>query len=162
MIDIGGGDSRLADHLLARGLTCLTVLDVSPVALARAKVRLGPQARIVNWLEADVTSTWHVDPVDIWHDRAIFHFLTNAADRARYVDRLRDTVKPAGGAIIASFASDGPTRCSGLPVMRYSPESLAAELGPGFAMVEAVHEEHQTPGGIRQSFCYARFHRSVR
>ncbi|OFV92575.1 MAG: SAM-dependent methyltransferase [Acidobacteria bacterium RIFCSPLOWO2_02_FULL_64_15] len=159
-IDIGGGDSRLVDHLLAKGLTCLTVLDVSAAALARVKARLGPRQQIVNWVEADVTLDWSVPPVDVWHDRAVFHFLTDAVDRTAYVARLKEIVKPGGAVIVATFALDGPEKCSGLPVMRYSAEGLAAELGPGFTLLETVNEDHRTPAGVRQAFCYTRFRRS--
>jgi trans-aconitate methyltransferase len=113
VIDIGGGDSRLVDALLARGLRDVTVLDVSGAALDRARARLGPAASIPTWIEADVTSDWKAAPVDIWHDRAVFHFLVDPHDRARYVERLREILEVGGTAIIATFAADGPTTCSG-------------------------------------------------
>jgi len=159
VIDIGGGDSELVDRLLDRGLTCVYVLDISHVALERARARLGARHRTVAWIEADVTSDWDVPTVEIWHDRALFHFLTDAEARRRYIDRLRRAVRAGGAVVIASFALDGPTRCSGLPVLRYSSETLAAELGAGFAKVESVREEHVTPSGARQTFSYTRFTR---
>jgi SAM-dependent methyltransferase len=162
VIDVGGGDSHLADHLVARGVRCITVLEISAVALARARARLGEKQHAVRWIEADVTSGWPAEPVDIWHDRAVFHFLTDAGDRARYLTRLRQAVKPRGNVIMATFALDGPTKCSGLPVMRYSAETLGAELGPGFALADAVTEGHRTPAGIMQSFCYSWFRRTAR
>lgn len=157
MIDVGGGDSRLVDGLVTRGVTCITVLDVSGAALARARARLAERAGLVNWVEADVTTGWTAPSADIWHDRAVFHFLTDADERRRYADRLRGAVKPGGSAIIATFADDGPERCSGLPVVRYSPESLSAELGAGVELRETVRETHRTPSGAAQSFVYCRF-----
>jgi SAM-dependent methyltransferase len=151
VIDVGGGDSRLVDALVAQGLRCVTVLDVSAVALARARARLGEQADRVRWIEADITGPWTVPQVDIWHDRAVFHFMTEAADRVRYVAHLREVVKPGGTAIIATFAPDGPERCSGLPVCRYDEAGLGAELGQGFTPVETVADAHRTPSGAVQS-----------
>lgn len=160
VLDVGGGDSRLVDHLVARGLRCVAVLDVSSAALRRARERLGATAAVPAWIEADVTGTWSIDPVDIWHDRAVFHFLTDAADRARYRAHLERTLTPGGYAIIATFALDGPETCSGLPVARYSPETLQEELGPGFELVESVPWTHTTPWGSSQSFQYSRFRRA--
>lgn len=160
VLDVGGGDSHLIDALIARGLGCLAVLDVSAAALDRAKARLGAAASIPAWIAADVTSDWPLTPVDIWHDRAVFHFLVDASDRARYGARLRQTLKAGGTAIIATFALDGPERCSGLPIVRYSPETLGRELGPGLILVEAVRHVHTTPWGATQAFQYSRFHRT--
>jgi len=159
VIDIGGGDSRLVDRLVGEGLTCVAVLDVSETALNRAKDRLGPKASGVEWLVADVTAEWSVTPRDFWHDRASFHFLTDAASRAVYVERMREVLKPAGRIVISTFALDGPEKCSGLPVVRYSPETLAAELGPDFGLIEHVPESHRTPWGAVQSFNYCVFTR---
>jgi hypothetical protein len=157
VVDIGGGDSRLVDQLVARGLDCLAVLDVSGAALARTRARLGASASIPVWLEADVAAEWSLKPMDIWHDRAVYHFLTSGADRDRYRSHLLRTLKPGGSAIVATFALDGPTMCSGLPVMRYSPQTLAASLGPHLAIVESLPHVHVTPRGRRQSFMYCRF-----
>lgn len=156
VLDVGGGESHLVDALLARGLTCITVLDVSRAALTRAQGRLGAAASIPVWIEADVTGEWIVPPVDIWHDRAVFHFLTEADERRRYRDHLETTVTPGGSAVIATFASDGPPACSGLPVVRYSPAALAAELGGAFDLAESVLHRHRTPWGAEQSFQYSR------
>jgi len=156
VIDVGGGDSGLVDCLVERGLTCLYVLDASRVALARARTRLGERQRTVRWIEADVTGDWDAPQVDIWHDRALFHFLTDSETRRKYIEHLGRTVRPGGAVIIAGFALDGPTRCSGLAVVRYSPETLAAELGAGFVVVESLREEHVTPSGAVQAFCYTR------
>jgi SAM-dependent methyltransferase len=160
IVDVGGGDSRLVDALLRRGLHCLAVLDVSGEALRRAQRRLGVDARVVTWIEADVTAAWSLKPMDIWHDRAVFHFLVDARDRTRYLEHVRDSLKPQGSVIIATFALDGPPTCSGLPVARYSPESLAIELGEGFTLEEARPYHHTTPWGATQSFQYSRFRRT--
>ena len=151
---MGGGDSRLVDHLVGR--TCVAVLDVSGAALQRARERLGPASDIPTWIEADVTAEWSVEPRDIWHDRAVFHFLTTPEDQARYVARLRAILKVQGSAIIATFAPDGPEQCNGLPVARYSPESLAERLGPAFALADA-RRHVQTSWGTTQAFQYSRF-----
>jgi SAM-dependent methyltransferase len=159
VLDVGGGQSRLVDALLARGLDCVTVLDLSREALHHAQARLGDAARTVRWISADVAGAWSIEPVDIWHDRAVFHFLTNEDDRAGYVAHLVNAVKANGSVIIATFAPDGPDRCSGLPVVRYSPQSLAAELGGTFSLVESRPHRHATPWGAAQSFQYSRFRR---
>jgi SAM-dependent methyltransferase len=155
VIDIGGGDSRLVDHLVARGVQCVTVVDISGTALRRAAARL-PLAP-VTWIETDVTGPWTAPPVDLWHDRAVFHFLTDGSDRSRYLEHLLNILKPGGQAVFATFALDGPSTCSGLPVMRYSAATLSAALGPGFRLVETLHDDHQTPSGSVQNFCYSRF-----
>ena len=155
LVDVGGGDSRLVDRLLEEGLTCLAVLDVSESALTRARARLGQQATAVRWLAVDVTGCWSAAPMDFWHDRAVFHFLTEREDRIRYIAHVRDTLKPGGTIVIATFAPGGPERCSGLPVARYSPGGLVQELGPGFRLIESVSEDHRTPSGIVQPFVYS-------
>ena len=159
VLDVGGGESRLIDHLAARGVRCLAVLDISATALQRCRSRLGASASVPIWIEADVTGDWSLKPMDIWHDRAVFHFLTAPADRARYRERLLGTLKPGGNAIIATFALDGPEKCSGLPVQRYSPRTLAAELGERFAIVDSASHVHTTPWGSAQSFQYSRLER---
>lgn len=157
VLDVGGGDSRLVDHLLERGLECLAVLDVSGAALGRARARLGDRAGVPVWIEADVAGDWSVKPMDVWHDRAVLHFLTDAADRGRYVARLHEVLKVGGAAIVATFAPDGPEKCSGLPVVRYSPESLAGTLGAGLRLLESRRHLHVTPAGVPQAFQYSRF-----
>lgn len=159
VLDVGGGDSRLVDALAMRGLDCLAVLDVSSSALQRAQRRLGGHAAAFTWIEADVTRDWSLKPMDIWHDRAVFHFLTTPAARARYRAHLREVLKMDGTAIVATFAPDGPERCSGLPVARYSAETLAGELGDELRLVESVPYEHHTPWDTIQPFIYARFTR---
>lgn len=159
VLDVGGGDSHLIDALAARGLDCLAVLDVSGEALGRARSRLGSLASVPVWLEVDVAADWALKPMDIWHDRAVFHFLTTDLDRHRYRQHLLETLKVGGWLIVATFALDGPERCSGLPVVRYSPESLAGEFGPDFALIDSVPHVHTTPWGSSQSFIYCRFQR---
>ncbi|GGA70872.1 hypothetical protein GCM10011507_23050 [Edaphobacter acidisoli] len=159
IIDIGGGASTLADHLLGEGFSDITVLDISANAIAGAQQRLGPAASRVQWITADIT-TWQPETqYGIWHDRAVFHFLTNAGDRDAYRAALTRALLPGGSAIFSTFSLDGPERCSGLPVQRYSPESLAAELGCGLTLVESVTEDHHTPAGAIQRFVYCRFTR---
>ena len=135
----------------------MSVLDVSGAALARARERLGTAADRVRWIEADVTGHWIAAPVDLWHDRAVFHFLTNPDERARYVNRARRLVKRNGHVVVATFAPDGPSKCSGLPVVRYDAAGLAGELGPSFTLEHAVEELHTTPAGGIQPFTYAVF-----
>lgn len=159
IIDVGGGASTLVDDLLAAGYTDITVADISPAALDVARMRLGALADRVTWLEADITrAPLPVAAYDIWHDRAVFHFLTDAPDRARYVDQVRRTVKSGGHVIVATFATDGPDKCSGLPVTKYDPESLHAEFGADFRLTESMRETHVTPAGGEQRFvyCYCR------
>jgi hypothetical protein len=157
IIDIGGGESHLVDALVERGITCIAVLDVAGPSLDRARARLGANASTVRWIEADVTAEWSWQPVDIWHDRAAFHFLTGHDDRERYKQRLCATMKPGGSVIIATFALEGPEKCSGLPVVRYSPKTLASELGDEFVLVESRRHTHMTPWGTTQAFQYSRF-----
>lgn len=159
IIDVGGGASVLVDDLLSEGYTDLTVLDLSGAALAAARTRLGEQADKVRWVEADITQVdLPVHRYDIWHDRAVFHFLTDPADRARYVRTVLRSVKPGGHVIVASFAEDGPDQCSGLPVMRYSPDELHDQFGEPFKLLIHCKEQHHTPAGKVQSFvyCYCR------
>ena len=160
IVDIGGGASRLVDCLLEDGYEHLTVVDVSEAALQAARERLGVRAESVTWRAADVRNLRLPEEVDVWHDRAVFHFLTSEGDRARYKDRLSSVLKPGGSAIIATFALEGPEKCSGLPVARYSAESLASELGDQFALVDARRHLHTTPWGATQAFQYSRFTRT--
>lgn len=159
IIDVGGGASSLVDHLLDLGHTDLTVLDISVAALDAAKARLGRRADSVHWLAGDITRTRAPGPYRLWHDRAVFHFLTEPADRRAYVATLAAAVPAGGHAIIATFAEDGPERCSNLPVCRYSPERLAAELGTDFTLVESLRETHITPAQGEQKFVYCCFRR---
>jgi 2-polyprenyl-3-methyl-5-hydroxy-6-metoxy-1,4-benzoquinol methylase len=155
IVDVGGGASRLVDALLTDGFGAITVLDLSEAALQSAKARLRERASSVQWVAADVTSWRPPRPFDVWHDRAAFHFLVEAKDRAAYVDRLHAGVKPGGHAMIATFAPDGPEKCSGLPVQRYNPESLSTAIGKGFELVEHQPHRHVTPWGAVQSFQFS-------
>ena len=157
IIDIGGGASRLADGLLERGFRHLTVLDISQAALDLACLRLGRRASEVQWIAADVTEWPPSRAFDIWHDRAAFHFLTDPADRAAYVARLNEALRPGGHAIIATFAEDGPDKCSGLPVNRYDTEALSRELGAAFALVQSRRHDHATPSNATQRFRFSVF-----
>lgn len=158
IIDVGGGASVLVDELLHAGYRDVTVLDIASRALTVARTRLGGAADRVHWLEADVrTATLQPAHYAVWHDRAVFHFLVNAADRAEYVAQVERAVCPGGFVVIATFAEDGPTSCSGLPVARYSPESLRDVLGDAFELVASERESHETPWGVRQSFVYCIF-----
>lgn len=153
--DIGGGASRLVDGLLAAGHRTVQVLDLSAAALAAAQARLGPAATPVRWVVADVlTHDFAPASLEVWHDRAVFHFLTDQADRARYVDQVQRAVKPGGLVLVATFAEDGPLKCSGLEVARYSPDALHAKFGADFRVVESHREEHRTPNGAVQRFTY--------
>jgi trans-aconitate methyltransferase len=160
LIDVGGGASRLVDALLEKGFQDVTVLDLSEAALAAAKARLGSRAHRVQWVVADVT-VWQprAAAYDIWHDRAAFHFLTEECDRTAYVARLTTAVKPGGHAIIATFAPDGPERCSGLPVARYDAQSLGRAVGDAFELVESRRHQHRTPWGSEQRFQFNLFRR---
>jgi len=155
VIDVGGGASVLVDELLKAGYLDLTVLDLAPAALEAARARLGAAAAKVRWVEGDIrTAPLSASHYGVWHDRAVFHFLTEAADRAAYVAQVERTVRPGGHVIIATFAEDGPARCSGLPVVRYSPAALHRVLGPRFELLASEREEHTTPAGGRQAFIY--------
>ena len=159
IIDIGGGASRLVDHLVEDGFEDVTVLDLSGAALEAARQRVGVRADRVHWIVADVTAWEPAKPYDVWHDRAAFHFLTEEKDRAAYVARLTRGVKVGGHAIIATFALDGPEKCSGLPVARYDSASLARTLGPMFRLVHSRRHEHATPWGSQQMFQFSVFRR---
>ncbi len=159
IIDVGGGISTLVDDLLAEGYAQVCVLDISPAALAVARARLGAAAERVTWIGADVlTVAFPAASYDLWHDRAVFHFLTDPRDRARYVEQVHHAVRPGGHVIVATFAADGPMQCSGLDVVRYNPESLHGAFGEAFRLVDSARETHVTPAGGEQRFvyCYCR------
>jgi SAM-dependent methyltransferase len=155
IIDVGAGASTLVDGLIRAGYRNLTVLDLSSTALAEVRRRLGPQCDDVALLEADVLdATLPSAAFDVWHDRAVFHFLIAADERARYVKQAQRAIRPGGYIVVAAFGHDGPTHCSGLPVARYTPVSLYQELGPGFRLLQSAREEHVTPAGGIQPFVY--------
>ena len=160
LIDIGGGTSHLIDGLITRGAAQLAVLDISAHALEEAKRRIGAAANAVKWIRADITEADLDGPYDLWHDRAVFHFLTDRQDREAYLERLNAHLRPGGRVVIATFALDGPEKCSGLPVVRYSPESLGTELGERYTLLETRDEPHETPAGKIQNFVYCVFERA--
>jgi len=155
IIDVGAGASTLVDDLLDLGYSNVTVLDLSEAALATAKSRLGVRATNVSWLVGDITRIeLPRHAYDVWHDRAVFHFLTTPVEREAYVQAVLRAVKPGGHVIVATFAEDGPEKCSGLPVMRYSGDRLHAEFGAPFKLLQKEREEHHTPFGTVQQFIY--------
>jgi 2-polyprenyl-3-methyl-5-hydroxy-6-metoxy-1,4-benzoquinol methylase len=159
IIDVGGGASVLVDRLLDLPFERISVLDISEAALDKARSRLGERAGRVDWTAANITEAQDLGTFDVWHDRAVFHFLTDAADRRRYVELARRTVLEGGHLVIATFADDGPKRCSDLDVCRYNAETMGAELGEGFSLVREARETHTTPWGSSQAFFYGVFRR---
>lgn len=160
IVDVGGGASTLVDHLLADERRHVTVLDIAPEAIAAAQERLRERAPLVDWQVADAL-TWRPDgSYDLWHDRALFHFLVEADDRRRYRQTLVRALRPGGSAVVATFADDGPERCSGLPVVRYDEETLADAFAGVLEPVEFEREVHVTPAGDEQRFVYGLFRRS--
>lgn len=158
ILDVGGGSSSLVDDLLARGYRNLTVLDISETAIEAGRKRLGRDAERVRWIAADITQVQlESAQFDVWHDRAVFHFLTRPADRAAYVCRAAGAVRPGGHIVMGTFGAEGPTRCSGLNVIRYDAESLRREFGPRFRLLEASTHLHRTPAGTLQQFLYCDF-----
>ena len=155
--DIGGGASMLADFILDAGYQNLSVLDISDAAIEQVKSRLGQDADKVTWIVQDITQFIPGQAFDVWHDRAVFHFLTDADDRSSYIRTMSSALKYGAHAIIATFDLDGPEKCSGLDVVRYSPETLSAVVGDAFQLVETSTEEHVTPAGSTQKFVYCRF-----
>lgn len=159
IIDIGGGEATLVDDLVGGGYRNITVLDISQTALEVAQRRLGAAARTVCWLAADITNIeLPRQHYDVWHDRAVFHFLTQPAQRAAYVRQVALAVKPGGTIIVATFGPEGPDMCSGLPTVRYDADALHNEFGARFRLVESTKEVHETPFGTTQQFlyCYCR------
>jgi len=155
VIDVGGGASTLVDDLLSNGFNNVSVLDLSASALAVARKRLGAAADRITWIAGDIcTVNLPEQAYDIWHDRAVFHFLTDPVDRTAYVLQVMKSVKPGGHVIVATFAPDGPDQCSGLPVARYAPSELHHEFGTAFELLEHMSEEHKTPWGTVQHFVY--------
>jgi ubiquinone/menaquinone biosynthesis C-methylase UbiE len=162
VVDVGGGASTLVDDLLDEGFTRLTVIDVADTALQATRDRLGPRADSVNWLVGDATGPLLPErSVDFWHDRAVFHFLTDEGDRTAYLTQLMRCVKPGGRVLIATFAPDGPEKCSGLAVVRYDADTILALLGGDFEKLGEANEAHVTPWGGTQTFSYG-FYRRIR
>ena len=155
IIDVGGGASTLVDDLLENGYEHITILDLSEAALDTAKTRIGAHAADLQWIGDDIlTVELPTNAYDVWHDRAVFHFLTTEDERHAYVQKVLQTVKPGGLVIVATFAEDGPTQSSGLPVMRYSANDLHSEFGEPFELLGHEKESHHTPAGNEQKFVY--------
>jgi SAM-dependent methyltransferase len=161
IIDVGGGASTLVDCLLEQGYSNVTVLDIAEKALAGDRKRLGNKADSVDWYVGDVVDFDPPQQFTIWHDRALFHFLTDHRQRKHYVDTLKRAVIPGGQIIIASFSIDGPTRCSGLNIVQYDKIKFLGELGPGFTLLEEQRETHTTPSGSKQLFVWFRVQRDI-
>jgi SAM-dependent methyltransferase len=159
VIDVGGGSSVLVDRLLDAGFRNLAVLDVSETALAETRERLGDREASVTWIVADVAEVDRIGTFDIWHDRALLHFLTRPEDRRRYRELLATSIPSGGHAVIAGFALDGPDRCSGLPVDRHSERSISGELERDFTLLRSAKLDHLTPSGESQRFLYCMFRR---
>jgi trans-aconitate methyltransferase len=157
IIDVGGGASRLIDNLVIQGYTNLSVLDISGESLTCAKERVGPAGQNVQWIESDITVFNPSQKFHFWHDRAVFHFLTDPGERTRYLEVMNKSLASGAYVLIATFAPDGPEKCSGLPVQRYSHESLQQTLGPAYKIVAHEQETHSTPSGGQQKFIYALF-----
>lgn len=157
IIDVGGGTSKLSEHLLDQGYTKLTILDISGNSIDKAKSQLGEKSSRVIWIEADITKYIFKEQYDVWHDRAVFHFLTKTDDRKRYINSLNQALKLNGHLIMATFSLNSPPKCSGLPVVRYSPESLHYELGNNFNLVKSYTENHVTPSEVSQNFIFCHF-----
>jgi 2-polyprenyl-3-methyl-5-hydroxy-6-metoxy-1,4-benzoquinol methylase len=160
VVDIGGGSSVLAGRLAAEGFQ-VTVLDVSAAAIERAKARNGEAASKIRWIVADVTEAGDIGQFDVWHDRAVFHFLTDAEDRSKYAALAARSVVPGGHLVIGTFAMDGPEKCSGLPVERYDEHKLMKVFAPAFTMVRSLHDTHVTPWGKPQSFQFGVMQRTA-
>ena len=162
IIDVGGGASTLVDDLLDAGYQTTTVLDISRQALSFAKLRLGNRADVVSWLEGDVTSIkLPAQHFELWHDRAVFHFLIEPEQQRKYRDQLLKALKPEGHLIIGTFAPEAPPKCSGLPVQRYDPQLLERTLGAEFELKRQHNELHVTPGGVEQMYLYCHFRRAA-
>ncbi len=161
IIDVGAGPSTLVDELLDRGFLSLSALDLSDAALQESRDRLGERAVEVEWYAADVTCFEPPRRWMLWHDRALFHFLTDEADRVAYKQVLGRALCPGGYVIIATFGPEGPSKCSGLDVVRYSPDSLQEELGPEYVWLESLEDPHQTPSGKTQTFVFSLFRRGM-
>jgi len=158
IIDVGGGDSTLVDDLLGRGYTSVAVLDISPVALERAKKRLGQRATRVKWIIGDVTQVNLAEgKYDLWHDRALFHFLIESEERQQYIKTMQRALRKGGYWVVATFAPEGPEVCSGLPTMRYSPKALGELVGTDYKLIESRKELHKKPQGGAQEFVYCVF-----
>lgn len=157
IIDVGGGDSLLVDHLLDRGYSDITVLDISESALVRAKLRLGQRAARVKWIVADAASFLPAEQYDFWHDRAAFHFLTQEKEIENYINTVQKSIKPSGILVIGTFSEKGPKKCSGIEIKQYSEDSMTERLKPFFEKIECISVEHNTPFDTIQQFVFCSF-----
>lgn len=157
IIDIGGGDSRLVDHLLEEGFSDITVLDISGEALEKTRKRLGDRADKIKWVEQDITAFEPASPFDCWHDRAAFHFLTTRDQINKYISITRKGIREAGFAVIGTFSTNGPEKCSGLPIRQYNEQDLTMELSKGFMKIKCITEDHITPFQTKQNFLFCSF-----
>lgn len=157
IIDVGGGDSLLVDHLLDRGYADITVLDISGAALRKAQQRLGPRGKRVQWIEADATQFDAPAPFDVWHDRAVFHFLTDEAQVDAYLERLGSLLKKGGLLILSTFSENGPEKCSGIPVHRYSETEMTMRLAKVCERIKCFTVDHVTPFNTVQNFLFCAF-----
>lgn len=161
IIDVGSGASSLADDLVERGFRNITLLDISKSALDHARTRLGERSQSIDFIDADIrTSFFPPNKFDLWHDRAVFHFLTDGSDRDSYVERLTTGLRPGGNVVIATFANDGPLKCSGVDVRRYDENTLAETLGSEFTLIHSFREQHLTPFETTQNFLYTHFRKT--
>lgn len=159
VIDVGGGDSNLVDHLVALGYLNVTVLDISKQAIERAKQRLGEKSGQVNWVVSDVLDVDLPSVVDLWHDRAVFHFLTEEEDASRYVEKVKGAVRPGGFLFMATFSEQGPLKCSGIEIKQYSIDALEGLFAPQFELIKGYNADHATPFGTTQNFSICLFQR---
>ncbi|MCW3465516.1 class I SAM-dependent methyltransferase [Chitinophaga nivalis] len=159
ILDMGGGDSKLADHLLLAGYSDITVVDISAKALEKAQQRLGAQAARVKWIVADILAFTPPQDYLLWHDRAVFHFMTTPAQQEQYLAAVRQAVRPGGYAITGTFSLEGPEKCSGLPVQRYSCDTLTARWQQGFTKISCLEDTHTTPFNTSQYFTFCSFSR---
>ncbi|MCC5917192.1 MAG: class I SAM-dependent methyltransferase [Cryomorphaceae bacterium] len=159
IIDVGGGDSHLVDHLLKLGFQDITVLDISKKAIESAKKRLGEKAEKVKWIVSDITNFIPTEKYDIWHDRAAFHFLTDESEIKKYIQTVQSSINPGGTVIMGTFSTAGPTKCSGIEIKQYTPDSLTERFTPFFNLDKHLTEDHKTPSGKTQNFVFCRFTR---
>ena len=157
IIDIGGGDSLLVDHLLDLGYTDITVLDISEAALTKAKTRLGNRAGLVKWIEADAATFVSDVQYDFWHDRAAFHFLTSAQEIEHYLQTVQQSIRPNGILVMGTFSEQGPTKCSGIQIKQYSEKSMSDLLTDFFEKIKCITVDHRTPFETIQQFIFCSF-----
>jgi len=160
ILDVGGGDSTLVDYLLAEEFNNITVLDISERALERAQKRLGPGSNLITWITGDITAYQPEQPFDLWHDRAVFHFLTTDDDITAYVSLASKAIVPGGILVIATFSTDGPTKCSGLGIRQYNEETLTQQFASDFEKIKCFTEDHVTPMGAKQNFLFGLYRRN--